>query len=39
VALATKGHVLESVEEHHVVLWMLSELKDLARPMSGSTPS
>ncbi|MFD8425020.1 hemerythrin domain-containing protein [Streptomyces sp. NPDC059466] len=25
----TKDHVLESVEEHHVVLWMLSELKDL----------
>lgn len=22
----TKDHVLESVEEHHVVLWMLSEL-------------
>ncbi|MEV5607376.1 hemerythrin domain-containing protein [Streptomyces sp. NPDC052225] len=25
----TKDHILESVEEHHVVLWMLSELKDL----------
>ncbi|MER5567127.1 hemerythrin domain-containing protein [Streptomyces goshikiensis] len=25
----TKDHVLESVEEHHVVLWVLSELKDL----------
>ncbi|MFK0025900.1 hemerythrin domain-containing protein [Streptomyces sp. NPDC090798] len=25
----TKDDVLESVEEHHVVLWMLSELKDL----------
>lgn len=25
----TKDHVLESVEEHHVVLWMLSELKEL----------
>ncbi|MFF4426503.1 hemerythrin domain-containing protein [Streptomyces sp. NPDC001549] len=25
----TKAHVLESIEEHHVVLWMLSELKDL----------
>ncbi|MET9724584.1 hemerythrin HHE cation-binding protein [Streptomyces zaomyceticus] len=25
----TKDHVLESVEEHHVMLWMLSELKDL----------
>ncbi|MGW1963541.1 hemerythrin domain-containing protein [Streptomyces sp. NPDC001935] len=25
----TKDHVLESVEEHHVVLWMPSELKDL----------
>ncbi|GGX81092.1 hemerythrin domain-containing protein [Streptomyces fructofermentans] len=24
-----KDHVLESVEEHHVVLWMLSELKEL----------
>ncbi|WP_030712555.1 hemerythrin domain-containing protein [Streptomyces sp. NRRL F-2580] len=24
-----KDHVLESVEEHHVVLWMLSELKGL----------
>jgi hemerythrin superfamily protein len=24
-----KDQVLESVEEHHVVLWMLSELKDL----------
>jgi hemerythrin superfamily protein len=34
----TKDHVLESIEEHHVVLWMLSELKDLARPMNGSTP-
>ncbi|MFJ3581766.1 hemerythrin domain-containing protein [Streptomyces sp. NPDC090127] len=28
-APGTKDHVLESVEEHHVVLWMLSELKDL----------
>ncbi|KPI15285.1 Hemerythrin HHE cation binding domain protein [Actinobacteria bacterium OK006] len=26
----TKDHVLESIEEHHVVLWLLSELKDLA---------
>ncbi|MFE2875307.1 hemerythrin domain-containing protein [Streptomyces roseus] len=25
----TKDHVLESVEEHHVVLWMLSELKGM----------
>jgi hypothetical protein len=25
----TSGHVLESIEEHHVVGWMLSELKDL----------
>ncbi|MFJ6509381.1 hemerythrin domain-containing protein [Streptomyces sp. NPDC091879] len=25
----TKDHVLESVEEHHVVLWMLSELKSM----------
>jgi hemerythrin superfamily protein len=25
----TKDHVLESVEEHHVVVWMLSELKNL----------
>lgn len=25
----TKDDVLESVEKHHVVLWMLSELKDL----------
>lgn len=25
----TKDHVLESVEEHHVVLWILSELKGL----------
>jgi hemerythrin superfamily protein len=25
----TKDHVLESVEEHHVVVWMLSELRDL----------
>ncbi|MFF3214267.1 hemerythrin domain-containing protein [Streptomyces sp. NPDC002886] len=25
----TKDHVLESIEEHHVVLWMLSELKGL----------
>lgn len=24
----TADHVLESVEEHHVVIWMLSELKD-----------
>src|ERR1051326_6653544 len=22
----TAGHVLESIEEHHVVVWMLSEL-------------
>ncbi|MET9962462.1 hemerythrin domain-containing protein [Streptomyces sp. NPDC006326] len=25
----TKDHVLESVEEHHVVMWMLSELKGM----------
>ncbi|MBT2468632.1 hemerythrin domain-containing protein [Streptomyces sp. ISL-66] len=25
----SKDHVLESIEEHHVVLWMLAELKDL----------
>ncbi|GAA3159963.1 hypothetical protein GCM10020001_100080 [Nonomuraea salmonea] len=25
----TDDHVLESVEEHHVVVWMLSELKKL----------
>lgn len=25
----TKDHVLESVEEHHLVVWMLSELVDL----------
>lgn len=25
----TEDHVLESVEEHHVVVWMLSELLDL----------
>ncbi|MFC4530126.1 hemerythrin domain-containing protein [Sphaerisporangium dianthi] len=25
----TEDHVLESVEEHHVVVWMLSELKNL----------
>ncbi|WP_440106807.1 hemerythrin domain-containing protein [Streptosporangium sp. H16] len=25
----TSGHVLESVEEHHVVVWMLSELAKL----------
>lgn len=25
----TEDHVLESVEEHHLVVWMLSELKDL----------
>ncbi|MCX0243928.1 hemerythrin domain-containing protein [Streptomyces drozdowiczii] len=25
----TKDHVLESVEEHHVMVWLLSELKDL----------
>ena len=25
----TKEHVLESVEEHHVVVWMLSELMNL----------
>lgn len=25
----TKDHVLESVEEHHVVVWMLSELSKL----------
>ena len=25
----TGSHVLESVEEHHVVVWMLSELKNL----------
>ncbi|MFI9386948.1 hemerythrin domain-containing protein [Kutzneria sp. NPDC052558] len=26
----TEDHVLESVEEHHVVMWMLSELDKLA---------
>ena len=26
----TEDHVLESVEEHHVVVWMLSELSTLA---------
>ena len=26
----TEDHVLESVEEHHVVVWMLSELADLS---------
>jgi hemerythrin superfamily protein len=26
----TKDHVLESVEEHHVVVWLLSELSDLS---------
>jgi len=25
----TRDHVLESIEEHHVVVWMLSELVDL----------
>ncbi|MET9694180.1 hemerythrin domain-containing protein [Streptomyces sp. NPDC006514] len=25
----TKDHALESIEEHHVLLWMLSELKGL----------
>ena len=25
----TEDHVLESIEEHHLVVWMLSELKDL----------
>ncbi|OKK17485.1 hemerythrin [Streptomyces sp. CB00455] len=25
----TKDHVLESIEEHHAVLWMLSELKGM----------
>ncbi|WP_326823170.1 hemerythrin domain-containing protein [Streptosporangium sp. NBC_01756] len=25
----TTDHVLESVEEHHVVVWMLSELKEM----------
>ncbi|MFJ3788386.1 hemerythrin domain-containing protein [Kitasatospora sp. NPDC090091] len=25
----TKDHVLESIEEHHAVVWMLSELADL----------
>lgn len=25
----TSDHILESVEEHHVVVWMLSELRDL----------
>ncbi|MDX3074100.1 hemerythrin domain-containing protein [Streptomyces sp. NPDC088354] len=25
----TTDHVLESVEEHHAVVWMLSELKDM----------
>ncbi len=25
----TKDHVLESVEEHHVVVWLLSELQNL----------
>ena len=26
---ATKNHVLESIEEHHLVVWMLSELSHL----------
>ncbi|MEV7560429.1 hemerythrin domain-containing protein [Streptomyces sp. NPDC089795] len=25
----TKDHVLESIEEHHTVVWMLSEIKDM----------
>ncbi|MFG2989625.1 hemerythrin domain-containing protein [Streptomyces sp. NPDC048257] len=25
----TTDHILESIEEHHVVVWMLSELKDM----------
>ena len=25
----TKDHVLESVEEHHIVVWLLSELREL----------
>jgi hemerythrin superfamily protein len=25
----TEDHILESVEEHHVVVWLLSELRDL----------
>lgn len=34
----TAGHVLESIEEHHVVVWMLSELAgmDPASPSPGS---
>jgi hemerythrin superfamily protein len=26
----TRDHVLESIEEHHVVMWLLSELVDLS---------
>ncbi|WP_404953501.1 hypothetical protein [Streptomyces sp. 147326] len=33
----TKDHVLEGIEEHHVVLWMLSELKDLDASRSRLT--
>lgn len=29
VAPETKEHVLESIEEHHVVVWLMSELKEL----------
>ncbi|MFF5922821.1 hemerythrin domain-containing protein [Streptomyces flavochromogenes] len=25
----TKDHILESIEEHHAVVWMLSEIKDM----------
>ncbi|MCX4404141.1 hypothetical protein OG840_21050 [Streptomyces sp. NBC_01764] len=40
----TKDYLLESVEEHHVVLWMLSDCgcspnsRTSPRPMNGSTP-
>ena len=30
--------VLEALEEHHVVKWLLWELEDLPRTTSGSTP-
>jgi hemerythrin superfamily protein len=34
----TEDHVLESVEEHHIVAWVMSELVDLSPRTSGSTP-
>ena len=34
----TEDHVLESLEEHHIVKWVLEELRDMDPRTSASTP-